>query len=74
MGRTPAATEIVKDPKWLQSDVAEAAASWCKIGFRTDWDNRQSLGAALFCFVSPTVSHETVRLETVMKYSQKLQR
>lgn len=59
MGHTPTAAEIVKDPKWLQSDVAEAAASWCKIGFRTDWDYRHSLGAGLLCFMSSTVPQET---------------
>lgn len=69
MGRTPTATEIVKDPKWLQSDVAEAAARRCKIGFRTDWDYHQSLGARppLFYPLPYHKRHEAARLETLLK-------
>lgn len=69
-GRSPIATEIVKDPKWLQSDVAETAASWCKIGFRTDWDSRQSPGPGLVLFFAILPRHkadETIWVERVME-------
>lgn len=49
MGCIAIATRDRQGPQWLQSEVAEAAASRCKIGFRTDWTSRQSIGAGTLC-------------------------